>query len=491
MKKLLLTGMLFLGVGVNAQLPDGSVAPDFTYTDINGNSHRLYDYLNAGKTVIIDVSATWCGPCWNYHNTNAIEDLWVAHGPSGGQGVSQSTTDDVIVLFIEGDGSTSGTDLRNSTSNSYGDWTAGANHPIIDLSVNDASSFKTNYAISAFPTIMKICPNRLLTGLDALPAADLYTEVGKCPPPATSSADVLFQSYAGIPVDCPGTSYTPSIKFMNNSTTTLTSATLDVKLNGVTVSTGAFTGSLSQYGISTITGSAISNFTGGNLVFTVTTAGDVNSANNVYTKNIGHSSTIISGNIKIVPITDKYGKETTWALKGYNGSTKSSGGPYTTAASVGETPQQPKYTILSNGCYYLEVKDLYGDGFTGSSGNGSLSIYVGNTAVVKIDNFTTDYTAVGFVVDNSLSLGENAQLGELNVYPNPATNKVNVSFTAQSSDYTVQVADITGRILKTSKYDNLNGFQDLEIDLKEINSGNYIVTIITNNGSFNRNIIIE
>ena len=31
-----------------AQLPDGSVAPDFTTTDVNGNTHRLYDYLDEG-----------------------------------------------------------------------------------------------------------------------------------------------------------------------------------------------------------------------------------------------------------------------------------------------------------------------------------------------------------------------------------------------------------------------------------------------------------
>jgi hypothetical protein len=35
-------------------IPDGSTAPDFTMTDINGNTHNLYSYLNSGKTVILD-----------------------------------------------------------------------------------------------------------------------------------------------------------------------------------------------------------------------------------------------------------------------------------------------------------------------------------------------------------------------------------------------------------------------------------------------------
>ena len=44
----------------SAQLPDGSVAPDFTATDLNGEEHNLYSYLDSGYQVILDFSATWC-----------------------------------------------------------------------------------------------------------------------------------------------------------------------------------------------------------------------------------------------------------------------------------------------------------------------------------------------------------------------------------------------------------------------------------------------
>ena len=50
--------MILLGNQVKSQMPDGTIAPDFTLVDINGTTHHLYDYLNSGKTVFIEFSGT-------------------------------------------------------------------------------------------------------------------------------------------------------------------------------------------------------------------------------------------------------------------------------------------------------------------------------------------------------------------------------------------------------------------------------------------------
>ena len=129
-KHLLITLItLFSFQSVFSQLPNGSIAPDFTLTDIHGSTHTLYDYTDQGYTVFIDFSAVWCGPCWSYHTSGALQNLYINHGPSGMPNVSATTTDDVMVFFIEGDGSSLA--QLNGGSGSVGDWVTGTPYPII------------------------------------------------------------------------------------------------------------------------------------------------------------------------------------------------------------------------------------------------------------------------------------------------------------------------------------------------------------------------
>jgi len=52
---ILFFALFFLYGCVMAQLPPGTLAPNFTGTDLDGNTWTLYDILDEGKSVLLDL----------------------------------------------------------------------------------------------------------------------------------------------------------------------------------------------------------------------------------------------------------------------------------------------------------------------------------------------------------------------------------------------------------------------------------------------------
>ncbi len=284
MKKILLflatVTFLISSAPINAQVTAGSMATDWTLTDINGVSHNLFSYLNAGKTVIIDISATWCGPCWSYHQSGALEDMWVNHGPTGGSGVSSTTTNDVMVFFVEGDASTNSADLHRTGSNTNGDWTANTHHPILDptnSTTPSVSAFNNLYNLSYFPTCVMICPDHSMQEVDQNTAAQLWTKKQACPASVSNGSDAKMVLSTGNTNLSTCDSIIPTFTLGNGGTTVLTSCILTFKVDGTTQKVKNWTGNLASLATIPITGIKLGAPTTGSHTITVV----VSNPNNV------------------------------------------------------------------------------------------------------------------------------------------------------------------------------------------------------------------
>lgn len=131
----------------------GSNVPGITVLDLDRKFHNVFDYLDQGKFVVLDLFWVKCEPCWNYYNTGKLQAVHSTLGPDG--------TDQVRVLSIESEGSSEACLYGNCTG-SYGNFVELANYPVAT-----SSSLGSAFNLESYPAYYLLYPNRTLRAISA------------------------------------------------------------------------------------------------------------------------------------------------------------------------------------------------------------------------------------------------------------------------------------------------------------------------------------
>lgn len=145
-------------------------AVNFTVKDVNGITHRLNEYLEQGKMVLVDFFTITCGPCVTY--APEINASYENFGCNGGN---------VVFLGINWG-------ANNQQVLEFGE-TYGAYYPAVSGLEGNGNHVVADYLVLSYPTVILIQPGGLIS--------ENYIW-----PPSQQHLDSVLVSYGAVQMPC-------------------------------------------------------------------------------------------------------------------------------------------------------------------------------------------------------------------------------------------------------------------------------------------------
>lgn len=111
-----------------------------------------------------------------------------------------------------------------------------------------------------------------------------------------------------------------------------------------------------------------------------------------------------------------------------------------------------------------------------------------HAVIMLIDQVSGEVINAKSIPASGAGISEN-QAVSMEVYPNPSSDKVTVSFEGQGH-YTVTINDLTGRVVSTQQV-TANGATQVTVPVADLKAGNYLISVANSVGSHTQNIVVE
>ena len=378
----------FISQVLIAQIPNGNIAPNFTLTDIDGNTHELYDYLNQGKSVLLDFFAVWCSPCQSHAQT--LENAFQTYGPNG--------DNSMMFLSLEAEDATTDAQCIN-----YGGfpWSSIISYPI----VNTTGSIPYQYNINYYPSVFIVCPDRTITEVGQIGLNGIGNFVDNNCEMIIYENDLSVKNISVNLQNC-GAGAHPIVEIENVGTNTVSNLEIQLFSNGVLVESIVWQDNINPNQSASIEFSLLTNSSLYSNNIEVIIQEDDNTANNNLTSQFNLYQ-FINGAIDFTLYLDQQPGQISWELLDAYENVLYEGSGY--GMALGE--EYESFDLPSEACYTFNIFD--------SNGEGSVAYSLSNGANTINGNDIGSSESVNFYIGQILGCTEQEAI---NFNPNATQN---------------------------------------------------------------------